>query len=184
MSKNFEDLSTVAFRNLMYPHMIETWKQVFGNNAVTVIDMSNTVMDRELSVDSIVNVRGVSFPIQEKIRNHKYFVDPDFRVIPECPDFTQEILNGNGELGEWSKLYAQLYWFGWANETCTGLTAWCVLDIVKYKQIALEHYDIKGLRGQLRANKKFGKSCFWAIPIVRLKKAVMASSSNMDQYWI
>ena len=52
-------------------------------------------------------------------------------------DFTQEFKNAVGTKhesnGEWFKLGAQLYFYGWASADETEFSKWVILDIAKYK---------------------------------------------------
>lgn len=182
MNGSFETLSTECFRKLMRPHAIEIYQRALG--ATDVMDLREDgvkvhVLDKEFGIDSLIEFEsGQWISVQEKYRANDYLVKPWLRLIAECPDFTQEYLNAAGTQyeapGEWFKLGAQLYFYGWANSDNTGFAAWLILNIPRYKLLVETNGGLAAL-GDLYRNKQHGAATFYCIPVVRLKPAVLVS---------
>ena len=91
-------------------------------------------LDRDLAIDKVLKLPdGATFTVQEKVRRH---------YATQYMDFTQEYLNGAGteyeNLGEWFKLNAQLYFYGWSNEEENAIPKWAIIDIVQYKRLVAD----------------------------------------------
>jgi len=160
---NFNNLSTVKFQEKMKPSALKIYGQVFPGCHIQDLKADGNkvhVLDKEFGVDALIILpSGQWITIQEKYRKHdalKYL------------DFTQEFMNGaNTECespGEWFKLGAQLYFYGWANYGETNFEKWAILDVPKYK-IMVERMGGLSAIGKLRQNKKHGSASFYAIPI-------------------
>lgn len=147
------------------------------------------VLDKEFAIDSLLVIpQGYWFSLQEKYRQNKYLVNPRLQISPPYPDFTQEFRNAVGtpheSQGEWFKLAAQLYFYGWSNRDETDFERWVILDVAKYKLIVQEaggfdglpHWESTTTIGRLLINT--GRNCanFYAIPICRLKEAIVFQS--------
>jgi len=87
--------------------------------------------------------------------------------------------------GEWSKLAAQLYFYGWANsDEPTGFCLWYLLDVMKYQSIVESHGGLEEWgkeKGWIRDNMKHGISQFVAIPMKFLAAAVCASHETTPE---
>lgn len=126
------------------------------------------VLDREFGIDSLIHLPSAQWiSIQEKYRtfdNLKY------------GDFTQEYKNAVGtpyeSEGEWFKLGAQLYFYGWANRQEDGFAKWLLLDIARYKCL-VERLGGLDKVGTIRQNCRYGRASFYAIPIEKLKPAIL-----------
>jgi hypothetical protein len=79
--------------------------------------------------------------------------------------------------GEWFKLGAQLYFYGWANETETGFEKWAILDVAKYKTIVEESGGL-GELGSFKRNRVHGAASFYAIPIRTLRHSFLATYAH------
>lgn len=184
---NFNNFATVKFQQKMKPHALKIYHSIFPN--CELIDLREKgvkvhILDKEYGIDSILNLQsGQSITIQEKYRDYEFLINPKFQVKPPWPDFTQEYKNAADtpyeEDGEWFKLMAQLYFYGWANRQQTEFEKWVMINILKYK-IFVER--IGGLHkiGRLRKNKTHGKASFYCIPIVNLSKVIWIKSYNLE----
>ena len=101
--------------------------------------------------------------IQEKYRKN-YF-------LKKHGDFTQEFMNAAGteheSPGEWFKLGAQLYFYGWATNDESDFEKWFIMDIPRYKFVVESAGGLHKL-GRLCQNKEHGKASFYSIPIKHL----------------
>ena len=114
------------------------------------------ILDKEFGVDCLLNLKsGTWLSVQEKYRDN---------FALKYNDFTQEYMNGDGRYGEWFKLGAQLYFYGWANQDNSGFEKWFLMDIVKYKMIIDKMGGIEKV-GKLRKNDRCGSATFYTIPI-------------------
>jgi len=175
----FNDLTTVQFQRKMRPAAIAIYQKVFPGCHIEDLREQGTkvhVLDKEFAIDALVYLpSGQWISLQEKYRDNgamKYL------------DFTQEFLNAHGTKnetpGEWFKLGAQLYFYGWANSAETDFEKWLLMDVVKYKMLI---EDLGGIEkvGTLRHNKKHGKASFYAIPIKRLSACFVADYRQYKQ---
>lgn len=123
------------------------------------------ILDKEFGIDTISNFSsGQWVSIQEKYR--KYYFLKNFG------DFTQEYKNADGteheKPGEWFHLGAQIYFYGWANDSETGFAKWFIMDIAKYKLLIESRGGIKNI-GTKRFNLKHGRASFYSIPIKEIE---------------
>ena len=142
------------------------------------------VLDKEFGVDTLaVLPSGQWLSIQEKYRRHKFLVNDRLQINPGEPDFTQETMNAFGtphEMpGEWFKLGAQLYFYGWANEDETDFEKWVLIDIAKYKLLIESRGGIYNV-GITKCNKQHGSAQFQAFPITAIKKAWLRTHHNRE----
>ena len=111
----FNKLDTVQFQEKMKPAALRIYQQVFPGSEVEDLREEGVrvhILDREFGIDSLISLPSEQWiTLQEKYRRYaalKYL------------DFTQEYMNAVGtpheSPGEWFKLGAQLYFYGWANE--------------------------------------------------------------------
>ena len=122
------------------------------------------ILDQEFGIDSLISLPSRQWiTLQEKYRRNAAL-----RFL----DFTQEYMNAVGtpheSPGEWFKLGAQLYFYGWANAAETDFEKWFLMDIVKYKML-VEQAGGLGRLGTLRHNNAHGRASFYAIPAKLLK---------------
>lgn len=175
----------------MAPYTAEIYQQVFpGVQILTAkdafadaiaarglagqADRIAEMLDRDFAIDKVLRLpNGATFSVQEKIRRH---------YAMQYMDFTQEYRNGVGteheDAGEWFKLNAQLYFYGWSNETNDAIPKWAIIDIVKYKMLVQEAGSLVAI-GQHRQNRAHGSADFYAIPIASLEPAFIASSPGL-----
>lgn len=127
------------------------------------------VLDQEFGIDSLIKFPSKQWiSIQEKYRDHSAL---------KWLDFTQEYMNAEGTRyeapGEWFKLSAQLYFYGWATADQSDFEKWAILDVAKYKLI-VENAGGLHCVGVKRQNSRHGRASFFAIPIRRLEPAFVA----------
>jgi hypothetical protein len=175
----FGGLVMEQFRLRMRPHAIAIYERLFGDCEIQDLREEGVrvhVLDKEFGIDMLLTVpSGQWFTVQEKYREHKFLVEPLLQVEPPCPDFTQEYMNAVGtpheSPGEWFKLGAQLYFYGWARPREDGFAAWVLLNVPRYKMIVEKTPGgIAGL-GRLCYNRRHGRATFYAIPVSRLRNA-------------
>jgi hypothetical protein len=194
----FSNLATEKFRDGLNGKAIEIYKTIYkGCKYSRELDINK---DKHFSIDATIILQdGQKMTIQEKYRDNKFLMNgrlqecppyPDFtqeyknavrlQECPPYPDFTQEYKNAVGTQfeneGEYFKLFAQLYFYGWANKSNTGFKRWCIIDVPKYKDF-LQSEGIKKI-GTLKNNSKHGKASFYAIPIFKLKDCFLYSNFN------
>jgi hypothetical protein len=134
------------------------------------------VLDKELGIDSLLTTKqGQWFSIQEKYRAHKWL---------QYLDFTQEYRNAEGteheSPGEWFKLGAQLYFYGWANEAETDFEKWAILDVAAYKLLVERAGGLAAI-GTKRQNRIHGRASFFAIPIQKLRPAFIYTYHDLER---
>lgn len=163
---SFNNLSTVRFQQKMKPAALRIYHTVFPGCELEDLREEGVrvhVLDREFGIDSLINLPSQQWiSLQEKYRKHDAL-----RYL----DFTQEYKNGVGTThespGEWFKLGAQLYFYGWANADETDFAKWFLMDIAKYKMLVEEKGGLDKL-GVLRQNQRHGRASFYAIPVKEL----------------
>ncbi len=197
---NFSDLPEEQFRLSMKPHAVEIYEELWPGCEVKDfrgIGKGAHVLDKYFGVDSAIVMRsGQQLLLQEKYRRNDALSNPDMRIDPECPDFTQELFNGwntpNESHGEFFNLAAQIYFYGWASADDSSFEEWYILDVAKYKLLVEKVGDeIRNSKspeqhalmtfskiGKQYQNGTCGKALFSAIPINRLSDAVLFSHHN------
>ena len=131
-------------------------------------------LDRDLAIDKVLKLPdGATFTVQEKVRRH---------YATQYMDFTQEYLNGAGteyeNLGEWFKLNAQLYFYGWSNEEENAIPKWAIIDIVQYKRLVADAGGLDRI-GDIQQNHRHGTANFFAIPIQKMAPSFIAQSPGL-----
>lgn len=182
MAKAFDDLTTEKFRVKMRPAAIAIYQHIFPGCEMQDLREHGVkvhVLDKEFGIDTLATMpSGQWLSVQEKYRRYECLVNPRYQVQPPIPDFTQEFKNACGTIhesdGEWFKLGAQLYFYGWANRLETDFAKWVMLDIAKYKLI-VEAAGGLGKLGKLMRNSQHGRASFYAIPVTRLQGAFIAT---------
>jgi hypothetical protein len=125
------------------------------------------VLDRDFGIDALLVLKDKSwFTLQEKYR--------DYEKCKHYLDFTQEILNGDGTLGEWYKLSAQLYFYGWGIPDEQRFVKWILLDVTRYKFIVQQLGGIHKMGG-VKDNNADGRAKFIGISLDKIKEAILES---------
>ena len=162
----FQNLSTVKFQEKMKPAALRIYQMVFPECKIEDLrgeDGLVHILDREFGIDSLINLPSQQWiTLQEKYRKNNAL---------QYLDFTQEYMNGVGTAheapGEWFKLGAQVYFYGWANFNETDFEKWFIMDIAKYKMLVEKEGGLSRL-GTLRQNNLHGRANFYAIPVKKL----------------
>lgn len=189
MDKPFSSLLTEKFRERMRPHAIKIYERLMPGCEIEDLREDGVkvhILDKEFGIDMLANLpSGQWITMQEKYRDHKFLVNPKLQVEPGTPDFTQEYMNAAGtrhqSKGEWFKLAAQLYFYGWAEEDESGFAKWVILDIAKYKLLVEEAGGL-GQLGVLKQNQRHGSASFYAIPITRLRPAWVVWHNKLNVF--
>lgn len=122
-------------------------------------------LDQYYGIDlEIILPTGCLLTAQEKFRDHRFL---------GYMDFTQEVVNGDGTPGEWARLQADFYLYGWCNPGGKRLEKWALINVVEYKLIVAHAGGLAAL-GELHTNRQFGGASFYAIPITKLEPAFHA----------
>lgn len=175
----FNDLSTVRFQKKMKPAALRIYRAVFPGCKVEDLREEGVrvhVLDQEFGIDSLITLPSEQWiTLQEKYRRHSAL-----RYL----DFTQEYMNGVGTSrespGEWFKLGAQLYFYGWANADETAFEKWFLMDIVKYKMLVEQSGGLEHI-GTLRQNNLHGRASFYAIPAKELTSCFVTDYRYMGE---
>lgn len=154
------------FEEQMRSHIDAIYKNIWGEK-LEKIERSNRdedtgkmlFMDKEMAIDTHLKFYdGAVITFQEKTLRHTKL---------SFNQFTFEYYNDpeKKDEGEWFKLAAQLYFFGYANKQKTGYLKYWVVCIAKLRDELLRKYDIEELeRRFLRQNHPPAKANFFAIP--------------------
>ncbi len=173
---NFNDLETVKFQGKLSLAAENIYRNIFSIKEIKDLRGDNDkphILDQEFAIDKLLILKsGHWISVQEKYRKNIFLKDQKYMINYPNPDFTQEYKNGNGTLGEWFKLAAQIYFFGWSNKDETDFEKWVIIDIVKYKLIIEKMGGIEKV-GKLRKNYTHGSASFYCIPIQILKDAFL-----------
>jgi hypothetical protein len=157
-AKNFEEK--------MHPCIDEIYRGLFSkldridrSNRETTTDSKVLFMDKELSIDTFLYFKdGTMLTLQEKSRKHDYL---------KYADFTFEYYNDprTKDEGEWFKLAAQLYFYGFVNESETGYVKYYLMNVPKLRIFLKNNIGIKTLEEKyLHPNRPPAKANFFAIP--------------------
>lgn len=176
----FNQLSTEKFRLRMRPKAEAIYRAIWPRSELRDLRQDGVevhVLDKEFGIDTLATfMTGQWISIQEKYRKNKFFNEPRLKVSPPWPDFTQEFKNAAGtpheSPGEWFKLGAQLYFYGWANAQESDFAAWVILDIAKYK-LLIESRGGLDCVGKINGNRQHGRATFYAISMKELQEAVI-----------
>lgn len=162
----------LAFERRMRPAVEHIFQQLFPECEVvyTREDSDLQQLDNFFAVDTILTLpSGQIITAQQKCRRHRYL---------EFGDFTQEYMNAAGTEhetpGEWFRLAAQLYFYGWANPNEDGFAAWVILDVIQYKMLVEREGGLEQI-GQLNWNVERGRANFYAIPVDTLRPTFVGS---------
>lgn len=116
-------------------------------------------MDKELAIDTFLYFAdGSVLTLLEKTRKNHFL---------KYNDFTFEYYNDPAikDEGEWFKLAAQLYFYGFANKAETGYEKYYLINIPELRLYLKNDIGIEKLTEKhLRHNKPPAKANFFAIP--------------------
>jgi len=161
------------FEEKMTSHIDNIYKKLFGNRLVNIYrssrdkeqDSKLLFMDMELAIDTHLTFNnGSILTFQEKTLRYSK---------QKFNQFTFEYYNDpkTKEEGEWFKLAAQLYYFGYANEQETGYNKYWIINVAKLRTALMSKYTIHEMETKfLRHNKPPAKANFFAIPFNVLEK--------------
>lgn len=168
----FKQLSTSVFQAAMRPLAIHVYEQTFPG--CKIVDLRSNgpgahVLDQYYGIDTVIKLPcGAPITVQEKYR--------DFSAL-KYGDFTQEYKNAartvNEANGEWFKLTAMLYFYGWAAENQAGFAKWIMLDVLKYKLLVAQAGGLERI-SKLQFNDRHGKASFYPIKLTFLEPAIIA----------
>jgi hypothetical protein len=157
-AKNFEEKMHPCI-NEIYKSLFSHLSEIKRSNRETTTDSKILFMDKELAIDTFLYFKdGTILTLQEKSRKHNYL---------QYNDFTFEYYNdpATKDEGEWFKLAAQLYFYGFVNESETGYVKYYLLNVPKLRLFLKNEIGIKTLEGKyLKINKPPAKASFFAIP--------------------
>jgi len=173
----FDNLSTTKFQVKMRPAAEHVYQVIWPGSRIENLRENGVnvhTLDKHFAIDALLHLPSRQWiSIQEKYRENYYL---------KWKDFTQEYKNACGTQyeseGEWAKLGAQLYFYGWANVAETDFEDWYLLDILKYKIIVERNGGIEKM-GRLQHNKQHGKASFYGISFEKLKDAVFLSKATL-----
>lgn len=165
---NFENLSTVKRVQLpLKPAALRIYQSIFPGCRIEDLRENGIkvhILDKEFAIDSLLYVEsGQWFSLQEKYRKIQDW---------HYHDFTQEFENGDGTDGEWFKLGAQLYFFGWGDPNVPMFYEWFILSIPTYKILVERYGGIKKI-GPIRENYIHGKAKFTCINFEKIRPAIL-----------
>jgi len=155
------------FEEKMSPFIDEIYKDIFKSRLSGIYrssreketDKKMIFMDIELAIDTHLRFKnGSILTFQEKTRRNFY---------EKYNDFTFEYYNDPKikDEGEWFKLAAQLYFYGYSNESETGYSKFWILNVVKLRTRLMQNYTIKEIEEKwLRCNHPPAKANFFTIP--------------------
>ena len=160
------------FEEKMTPYIDQVYKDIWGDKLISIKrnDRANSsdklmFMDINLAIDThLTFANGSVLTFQEKSRRNNYI---------NYDDFTFEYYNDpkTKEEGEWFKLAAQIYFYGYASEQEDGYSKYYIINIPKLRTRLMNVYDIKEMEQRfLKPNRPPAKANFFAIPFNILKK--------------
>ena len=184
--RTFNNLKTVQFQEKLKESAIKIYKKIFNNCEVQDLRENGVnvhILDKEFGIDKLLSFKtGQWISIQEKYRKYDFLVNSNYQIKPPWPDFTQEYKNAVGTInennGEWFKLGAQLYFYGWANKEENNFKRWIIIDIAKYKLIVEEYGGLDKI-GTMKYNHVHGKASFYCFPIDLIKDAWLFNGSEI-----
>ena len=169
----FNEMPEVKFQRGMKPAALSIYRRVFPGSRIE--DLRETgvnvhILDQEFGIDALLHLSsGQWISIQEKYRRYRYL---------RYADFTMEYMNAVGTPfegpGEWFKLGAQLYFYGWANETETDFEKWAIINIPEFKALVERKGGLEKM-GSLKQNSRAGRASFYAIKMKDLRPAFFAT---------
>lgn len=157
IEKNFEEI--------MRPSIDKIYKHKFGENINIQRSDRNSkksklmFMDKHFAIDTILRFEnGAMITIQEKTLTHEK---------EEFNAFTIEYYNDPKikDRGDWFKIAAQLYFFGYANKEENGYNKYWLISMLDFQLQIRKEFTIEEMRDEfLRENPLPAKASFFAIP--------------------
>ena len=156
-----------GFEEKMTPFIDEIYKEYFGDDIT--IDRSTRqdenekklFMDINFSIDTIIRFpNGSVLNLQEKSRQNTWLLKNEY-TIQLLKDYN------TNQKGEWFKLMAQFYFYGFANKELNGYSKCYILN-VGVLRLALNSIDIT--KYPLMENPPPLKSNFYCIPFKRIEE--------------
>ena len=155
--KNFEERMAPCIDRI-YRRLFKNIRFIRRSNRDTK-DTETMFMDKRLAIDTFIYFNDGSFiTLQEKTRRSCY---------AKYDDFTFEYYNDplTREPGEWFKLAAQWYFYGYANEAGNGYSKFYLIDVAKLRLYLKNTFSIETLeKNYMRRNPPPAKANFFAIP--------------------
>ena len=164
---SFNNLATVRqVQEPLKPAALRIYKSIFPSCKIEDLRAEGVkvhVLDQEFGIDSLIHLEsGQWFSIQEKYRHYPKW---------KWHDFTQEVENGDGTPGEWQKLGAQFYFYGWGDPQTKSFMEWFILNIPEYKLI-IERCGGIYKSGKIQQNKLHGRAKFVGVPYLTIRPAI------------
>lgn len=162
----FNDLPTVKFANGLRGAANAIYQEQLGAKFVDIHNYGDTglLLDKALGLDGLLRFpSGNKLSVQEKFRDHDAI---------KYGDVTFEIRNGDGTQGEFDKLAAQLYFYGWATPDGTEFADWILLDVTKLK-LEIEFLGGAVHVGMIHRNQTHGSAKFVSIEREILEPAIV-----------
>jgi hypothetical protein len=157
--KNFEEKMSMYIDDIYKKLFKEKLLEIYRSNRNTEIDEKILFMDINMAIDTTIRMtNGSILTFQEKTRKYKF---------KNYNDFTFEYYNDpkTKDEGEWFKLAAQLYFYGYANEKEDGYYKYYFLNVTKLRTGLMRKFTILELENNfLKQNKPPAKANFFAIP--------------------
>lgn len=170
IEKEFEEKMTPCIDNIYYK-LFSNLAEIKRSNRDTQTDEKILFMDKHLAIDTFLYFKdGTVLTLQEKTRK-RTFCDRFGE------DFTFEYYNDpeTKDEGEWFKLAAQLYFYGYANDDLNGYHKFWIVNIPKLRLHLKNKIGIHQLeRRYLRQNYPPAKANFFAIPFEAIDKECIA----------
>ncbi len=175
MNNSFANLKTVKnVHEPLKPAAARIYQSIFPKARIENLRAEGFkvhILDKEFGIDSLLHMQsGQWISIQEKYRSYPCW---------NYHDFTQEVENGDGTEGEWSKLGAQFYFYGWGDPSSKFFLEWYIFDIVKYKLLIEQLGGIYQV-GVLRQNNLHGKAKFIGIDLKILMPAILFMGNGIN----
>lgn len=156
--KNFEEKMTPCIDNI-YNKLFSNLEIISRSSRETTTDAKVLFLDKEMAIDTFLHFNdGTVITMQEKTRKNYYL---------RYDDFTFEYYNdpNSKEEGEWFKLAAQLYFYGFANEFENSYDKFYIINVPEFRLFLKNKIGIKTLEAKyLRYNKPPAKANFFCIP--------------------
>lgn len=160
-AKIFEEKMTPCI-DMIYKTIFSKLIKIERSNRENTTDSKVLFMDKELAIDTFLHfIDGTILTLQEKSRKYSQTLAKGY-----C-DFTFEYYNdpSTKEEGEWFKLAAQLYFYGFANRQESGYEKIYIIDIPELRLFLKNEIGIDELEKRyLRNNPPPAKANFFAIP--------------------
>lgn len=181
-SSEWDNQKTVKLQRVMLPWAHAVYRKIFPGCIIEDLRVDGTkvnVLDQEFGIDCKIHFPAPChgfLTVQEKFRSHN--------DLSRFGDFTQEWMNAAGTAresqGEWFKLAAQLYFYGWSNATGDGFAKWLMLDVAKYRILVAKAGGLLRLAQppRLMHNNAHGRATFYGIPLWQLRDAALYSSHD------